>query len=160
MKIKVGDIPEKGYPLEAVAPRDGWFLELMGVFGEDYSPGAPARLSLQLLRTCDNVLVSGQVETDLQPVCDRCLEVFAKHVVIPIRLHLSPRIVTEDRFDDTEFAEDDEDFAFYQDHEIDLGRLLEETIALEIPLRNLCQEGCRGLCPRCGKNLNHAQCAC
>jgi uncharacterized protein len=44
--------------------------------------------------------------------------------------------------------------------EVDMAPLLRDAIMLELPIRHLCQEGCRSLCPVCGKDLNEGGCDC
>ncbi len=161
MKIKINDIPDEGLRLDATALKDRWFGDLLKVFGGAYHPGSLAELQLQISKTCENVFISGQVTADLQPECDRCLAEFTQHFVASVRLHLTPKTAAspEEDSSDDEVLED-EDFAFYQNHEIQLDHFLRETITLEIPLRQLCKEDCLGLCPRCGKNLNTGKCGC
>jgi len=48
----------------------------------------------------------------------------------------------------------------YEGDEIDLTPLVHEQIILALPTRPLCGESCRGLCPRCGANLNAGACGC
>jgi uncharacterized protein len=50
--------------------------------------------------------------------------------------------------------------SYYEGEEIDLTPLVHEQIILALPTRPLCGEACRGLCPRCGANLNAAPCGC
>ena len=50
--------------------------------------------------------------------------------------------------------------AFYDKDRIDLGEIVREQILLEVPLRRLCREDCRGLCPSCGVNRNTEACDC
>jgi uncharacterized protein len=50
--------------------------------------------------------------------------------------------------------------AYYSDNVIDLGQLMQEQCYLAVPMKPLCRETCRGLCPECGINLNTASCDC
>ena len=52
------------------------------------------------------------------------------------------------------------DWLFFQGDEIDIGEMLREHIVLSEPLKPVCREDCRGLCPRCGINLNQDSCTC
>ena len=56
--------------------------------------------------------------------------------------------------------DDDLTTAFYGNDEIDLGQLVLEQFYLALPMKPLCRESCRGLCPECGTNLNTATCSC
>ena len=43
---------------------------------------------------------------------------------------------------------------------VDLTELVRQALALHVPPCSLCRPDCKGLCPRCGRNLNEAACAC
>ncbi len=47
-----------------------------------------------------------------------------------------------------------------KDHIIDIRNLVENTVLLSLPMKRLCDENCKGLCERCGANLNKEQCSC
>ena len=56
--------------------------------------------------------------------------------------------------------EDDLTTAFYENDAIDLGQLMREQVYLSLPMKPLCRDDCRGLCPVCGTNLNLSVCHC
>ena len=62
--------------------------------------------------------------------------------------------------DEHEVQEDDLGTAFYRDETIDLGDLVREQLYLALPMKPLCAEACKGLCPQCGTNLNRGTCDC
>jgi uncharacterized protein len=55
---------------------------------------------------------------------------------------------------------DDLELSVYQGEEVDLSPLIREQVLLALVDRPLCREDCRGLCPRCGVNLNERECGC
>ena len=59
-----------------------------------------------------------------------------------------------------ELEEDDLTTAFYEHDEIDLDHLMREQFHLALPMKPLCREDCKGLCPRCGANRNTTTCTC
>jgi uncharacterized protein len=59
-----------------------------------------------------------------------------------------------------EVGEDDLATAFYRDGMLDLIELIREQFVLALPMKPLCTDACRGLCPQCGTNLNKTQCGC
>src|SRR3989338_6623193 len=162
MKFKVIDIPEGGVDLEAEASSDPWFKGMVGeAFSGDFRGGDQASLSLRLLRTCDNIQISGLAEIDLHPSCDRCLEDFKKRLSVPISVNLSPYQETpSEEGEEAESNADDLNVSFYKGEKIDLAEILLGILVLEIPIRYVCHETCRGLCPRCGENLNTGPCSC
>jgi len=56
--------------------------------------------------------------------------------------------------------EDDLETSYYSDDQIDLGELMREQFYLALPMKPLCRDDCRGLCPQCGTNLNAGTCDC
>jgi uncharacterized protein len=62
---------------------------------------------------------------------------------------------------DTE-DEDDEDGAVvrFTGDEIEIDALVRDTLLAAQPINNICQPGCRGLCPKCGADLNKGDCGC
>jgi uncharacterized protein len=59
-----------------------------------------------------------------------------------------------------EIEEDDLATAYFRDDLIDLGQLMREQFVLALPMKPLCLETCKGLCPQCGVNLNQVTCMC
>jgi uncharacterized protein len=57
-----------------------------------------------------------------------------------------------------EIVEDDLSTAYYREGSLDIGELLREQFQLALPMKPLCSEACRGLCPECGANLNRTDC--
>ncbi len=86
--------------------------------------------------------------------CDRCLEEYDRDLTADFQLVYSK----EERV----VAVDDDDFRLLGDKqtEIDLRDDIRENILLVIPMKHLCDEECKGLCPQCGTNLNFDRCNC
>ena len=66
----------------------------------------------------------------------------------------------EETSEESETEADDVSTTFYREEEIDLAELLREQFYLALPMKPLCAESCKGLCPQCGVNLNVETCAC
>ncbi len=162
MKIRLMEIPEEGLEIRALADADPWLLGVVkGAFKEDYQKGSPVSLEIQLIKTCDNVSVTGSAIIDLNPLCARCLETFRHRMNVPLHIDLAPlKEAGIVEGDEIELETDDLNFAFYKGEEIDLGEIIREMLVLDVPLRYLCKESCKGLCPQCGQNLNLGTCAC
>jgi uncharacterized protein len=62
--------------------------------------------------------------------------------------------------EEIELKSDDLDFSFNHGEYIDLQDVVSEQIALNLPLKQVCSNECRGLCSNCGKNLNTGDCDC
>jgi uncharacterized protein len=55
---------------------------------------------------------------------------------------------------------DEMDMGFYQGEDLDLEELLREQVMLNAQMKPLCSETCKGLCPKCGRDLNTGSCSC
>lgn len=55
---------------------------------------------------------------------------------------------------------DEDDYVLIEDNALSLDEPVSEQIFAEFPMRHLCREDCKGLCPKCGKNLNEGECGC
>ena len=99
--------------------------------------------------------LTGEVELD----CGRCLEPFTLPVAADFDLRYVPR--TENVGEgEREVEEDDLSTAFYDQDQIDLRHLIMEQFQLALPMKALCKDTCKGLCPQCGTNLNTGSCHC
>ena len=85
--------------------------------------------------------------------CARCLIPISKEITVCF----SKTVVTEQ----TELQTDEtDDYIISRDGLIDVDETLIEQILLELPLKHLCKEDCKGLCPKCGADLNTHPCNC
>jgi uncharacterized protein len=57
-------------------------------------------------------------------------------------------------------TEAEAEIGYYQGEGLLLEEALREQVLLALPLKAVCREDCKGLCPHCGKNLNEGQCSC
>jgi uncharacterized protein len=120
---------------------------------------APVEVSADLRKDAQKVRLVGRVTTTLELDCSRCLEAYT----VPIDakfdvLFLPAGANTGDG--EQEVAEEDLGVSFYKDDTIDLGEVLREQFYLALPMKPLCREDCRGLCPVCGRNRNRETCDC
>jgi DUF177 domain-containing protein len=106
-----------------------------------------------------DILVRGQLEGTLDLTCSRCLESFSHPVAAEFDLLLVPAPDTV-AGEDEELSPADLDLDYYSGEVVDLESLLREQIILMIPVKPLCDEVCKGLCPQCGANLNRETCNC
>lgn len=126
---------------------------------ENYVIAGPVRLGADVHKDKDRYRLSGHVQAPLDLVCSRCLETFRLHVDAPFDLRYVPHAenVSEG---EVAIEEDDLSTAYYRDGVIDLAQLVREQCYLALPMKPLCSENCKGLCPTCGANLNVTTCDC
>ncbi|MSN25659.1 MAG: DUF177 domain-containing protein [Geobacter sp.] len=121
----------------------------------------PITCDLTATRDYDNIQVNGRVSVPLSLSCSRCLVDYDSHVdtnFMVIFRKDSEKLVADG--DEVELGELDLLSSTYQGDEIDLMPEIEEQVAMEIPLKPLCSESCKGLCHQCGIDLNLSQCSC
>ena len=120
---------------------------------------APVVLAADVQKDRDQFRLAGAVKTAVELACSRCLERFQ----IPVNETFDVLFLPHNDApgtDETEVEDDDLTTAYYREHVIDLGQLMQEQFYLAVPMKPLCREDCRGLCPLCGTNLNTAPCTC
>jgi uncharacterized protein len=124
-----------------------------------YRVVAPVELSFDIHKDKDKFRLVGSVRSELELACSRCLEPFRLAVDAPfdIRYHPFSEASTDS---EREVEEEDLETSYYRDDQIDLTELLREQFYLALPMKPLCREDCKGLCPQCGTNLNAGSCNC
>ena len=124
----------------------------------DYRVPAGLQVDVEYYRAGLDVFFRGALHGEVVGTCARCLEDYAFGLDHPFVFVLTPRAaaVTEP----ARLSPDDLALSYYEGEEIDLTPLVHEQIILALPTRPLCGEACRGLCPRCGANLNAGDCGC
>ncbi|HKM04153.1 MAG TPA: DUF177 domain-containing protein [Lachnospiraceae bacterium] len=99
------------------------------------------------------VLIEGKIRLVLRMNCDRCL----KDVNIVFDLALSRMVVApgEEKAD-----EDEEEQSFMDKYHLDVDELVYSEIMMNWPMKVLCAESCKGICKKCGNDLNDGDCGC
>ena len=111
---------------------------------------APVKISGQATNRAGIVTVRYAADYLLSGNCARCLEPVEqkKHQEFT---HTVVRKLNQQQ---------DDDYIVCEDGILDLDSVAQDDILLELPIRMLCSEDCKGLCPVCGCNLNKEQCSC
>jgi uncharacterized protein len=158
LKINVTNIPEEGLKVR-FSKDEAWFRQ---VFTEKENLGLPINSvegSVTLKRVRDTLYLEGDIRTETETDCSRCLEAASLPIGASFKYVLSPA-PAEHSDEEQELSPEDLDVVYYLDDLIDLDPLIIEQVLLQIPMKVLCREDCRGLCPRCGINLNRNSCRC
>ncbi len=112
-------------------------------------------------REYENIRVTGRVSAPLELSCSRCLADYTSFVDTNFTIFFrKDHAAAASSEDELELGEMDLLSSVYTGEEIDLTHEIEEQIAMEIPLKPLCNEDCKGLCHECGVDLNIAKCTC
>lgn len=131
----------------------------VGAGADEYRIFGNVTLDALLQKQEPRYRLTGRVRATLEVACGRCLEPFVLPVDAAIDLTYVPH-PTEVSDEEIELTDEDLTTAHYRHQVIDLGDMLREQFYLALPMRPLCREECKGLCPQCGTNLNQSTCAC
>ena len=105
------------------------------------------KLNLSVTFTNPNVEVEGSITCLIKGYCDRCLKELDVQIELP--------------FEQTFYKDEaGEDQYVYVNSLLDATQAVSDEIVLSLPTSLLCDENCKGLCPKCGCNLNEKQCDC
>ena len=153
MKISLSDIRDEGLHIHTrMSP--GWLDNIpeLETGGEGAKLASDIDVDLILTKSLREVTVSGSLGFSMEVPCSRCLESVRLDLKPDIRLLLSPA--------DKVIDVDDIDHETYRGDEVDLDDFLRGQIAISLPVKVVCRDECKGLCPNCGTNLNRETCAC
>ena len=126
---------------------------------DEYTVVSDVALMLRVRKDGDKYRIVGGVRTDLRLSCCRCLDPFEVPREMSVDLLYLPQTANKGEAD-SEVSDEDLSTAFYRDQQIDLAHMVREQLQLSMPMKPLCHDECRGLCPMCGTNLNIEPCSC
>lgn len=134
MKINFNAIPPEGQRIEAQEPP-----EILKVKRGEIEFREPIDVAVKINRVGDNLLINGKLKTSIELECGRCLKKY-KYPLVSKDFNLV-RYVSGDA-------------------EVDITGDIREEILVLIPIKPLCRKDCKGICPKCGRNLNEGKCSC
>jgi len=106
-----------------------------------------------------DIRVRGKLETSLEVACARCLDPVVHPVERSFDLLYRP-LGTDSGHEELSVTDAEAEIGYYEGRGLLLEDTLREQVLLALPLRTICRDDCKGLCPHCGKNLNESQCSC
>ena len=102
--------------------------------------------------TAGVLLMKGEVTTTIHGICDRCAAEFDRFIDFPIDVVLVTELSNEENEDEWVFP--------LEGDSADLDDIVRTVFVLNLDSKLLCKDDCKGLCHRCGKNLNDGPCGC
>jgi len=120
----------------------------------DLELNAPVTVVLAIDKSANEIKIDGQVESSARCECDRCLTSF--------NLPIGGTFSVIASFSNLGIINKDENIIPLSPtaNEIDLSEYVHDILLLDMPMKILCREDCRGLCPVCGINRNETDCQC
>ena len=126
-------------------------LDLSDVeFAGRFPISRPVEVEGEVVNSADVLMLSLTASTTLDAVCDRCGKPFLQKKEISYTCMLAEELQNEDS----------DDIVLLEGGKADAGDLARTAFLLGMDTKTLCSEDCKGLCPRCGANLNEGPCSC
>ncbi len=133
MKIRVNEIPSSGASLS-----ESFDAASRELSRQDINFNKPITITAFVTREKENLLVDARINSGILFTCSRCLKEFEKSFNKSARLF----------------------FQLKGENILDISDDIREEIILDYPIKILCSEDCKGLCTKCGKDLNEGPCSC
>ncbi|MGP8154215.1 MAG: YceD family protein [Smithella sp.] len=157
LKINVFLIPEEGQSF-IFSEDNSWFKTC---FKDSERPDFTmdnVDVNCLVTNTSGTVFIKGSFSALIDICCSRCLENTKLSIGADFAYTLIP--AKAETREDLELKPEELEISYYKDDFIDFGPIICEQIILQIPIKALCSEECKGLCQQCGANLNFSPCNC
>lgn len=112
----------------------------------------PVLASGTVRNTAGVLVMTGEITTCIHGICDRCASAFDREIHFPINVVLVTEMANEENEDEWVFP--------LEGDSANLDDIVRTVFVLNLDSKLLCKEDCKGLCYRCGKNLNEGPCNC
>ena len=121
-------------------------------YGNCYPVSEPVQAEGSVRNTAGVLIMTGKIYTTIHGVCDRCASDFTSNVEFPLDVVLVTELSNEENEDEWVFP--------LEGDSADLEDIIRTVFVLNMDSKLLCKPDCKGICCRCGKNLNHEACSC
>ncbi|MEJ2638621.1 MAG: DUF177 domain-containing protein [Desulfosarcinaceae bacterium] len=165
MKLNINDLSAGEMRLRmAVDPIQLPALEALHRGGQ-VGFGHPLNVDLRAFRNRDMVTVLGRLTTQVAMDCARCLTRHLQPLDFAVELSYlqggeSAAQIEAASNQDLELDAREAGLIRFEGDILDLGEGIAEQVIMRLPIKPLCDPGCKGLCSRCGANLNRERCSC
>ncbi|MGI8812331.1 MAG: YceD family protein [Pyrinomonadaceae bacterium] len=154
MIVELGSLDREPHPFQLSVPAGDLDLEL-----ENVRIDGKVEAKGEIVRHAVQTDVRGTITAPIEVDCVRCLGPVERTLDVSFHVsYVSPEHFAADK--EKEVTADDLETDILVDDRLDLKDLVREQILLDIPLQVFCSENCKGLCAKCGGNLNLLDCKC
>ena len=108
----------------------------------------------------DKVAMWGRVHVVVSVLCDRCLAPFDVEINTPVQILFELASAESWQVKEMECKGGDMDTVLLDEPIVDIADAYRQQIVLTLPVKSLCAEGCKGICPQCGADRNRTACLC
>ena len=155
MVFGIEEIGDEGLCFSLILKKDQLEINQAGL-----SVSVDITVNGSLNRIDDDVYLKGTVMASVIASCSRCLDTLSYPIDSVLKSHYVP---SDNQFiskRDVELHASDIDAEVYENQQIDLTQSIRDSILLAVPVICLCKENCKGICSKCGHNLNQGPCEC
>ena len=121
-------------------------------YGNSFPVTEPVKAEGTVRNTAGVLVMKGKITTCIHGICDRCAAAFDRDLEIPIDAVLVTELANEENEDEWVFT--------LEGDSADLDDIVRTVFVLNMDSKLLCSDDCKGMCCRCGKNLNDGPCSC
>lgn len=160
--IPVDSILRERLLVNQVLDRD-WLKEQIRERNLVLTPVGPFSLDGDLFSSGQEIFFRGRMAAEFRLPCGRCLEEYPIQMSGPLEAHwriIEPSGPKGGRYPDQGIRMEDLDTGAILGGGVDLFETMLEQVILNLPIKPLCRDSCRGLCPACGENKNIHPCRC
>ena len=155
MFIEIEDLKQESLHVQHVFP-----IGEIRFSHEDAGLTEPVAVNFLLTHQDRDLRVDGTVETNIRFRCSRCTKEFSKSFVASFDLTYLPQPELSNEGAEIELKYEEMVLAYYDGIALDVNVMILEQIELAMPMNFVCREDCRGLCYKCGADLNEGTCLC
>ncbi len=101
-----------------------------------------------------HLMIKTKVNLTMEIPCDRCLEPVNVNFDFDIEKEVDMNQTDEDRIEGLD------ELSYIEDFNLDVDKLIRNELFVHMPVKVLCREDCKGICRKCGANLNNGTCGC
>lgn len=151
MKIDLSGLREKdvlSVSIEGEIKKD-----MLDITGREIHFVKPIKYEGAIYKTDSGFFAQVNISYSYSEICGRCLESFTKDGTAVLTGQLIKK-------EENQLEDEIEDAIYYEGDEVSLKDDIINAIILSLPMKPLCSENCKGICPHCGANLNVEKCNC
>ena len=154
MLIRIDDITDSGLEIKTQRSAN-WVTNIPEIVNKTkgLSLNKVIDINCNVTKVLKEISVNGLIQFGIVTQCSRCL----REVELDLKTDISLTLTPKEENEDTGGGIDHE---VYEGESIDLSNYFREQIAMNLPYRVVCREDCKGLCPKCGVDLNFEKCSC
>lgn len=147
MKVNVSDIVKTDGASQKVSFKE--YITALGDAESQFHFPEPVDFEGEIVNVGGVLKLSGRLHTTYRTDCYRCLKEVGGIVDVGI----------QENFVDGENTTDPEAYT-YEGNYVSIDKVLTDSVLLSLPMKQVCDEACRGLCPKCGSDRNVSSCDC